>query len=295
MHLTMKKISDLLRKTLRFPVCFENGLNGKQRQTLSVFASTLLALSFINLPRTHAQQQQPAKKAEPQMDLRRDIEELKAGQQAIQKDLQELKKLLMARQPTPAEAPPREVTLDIAGAYFKGEKNARLTLIEFSDYQCPFCSRYVRDTLPLIERDYIKTGKVKYVFRDFPLESIHPNALLASEAAACAGEQGKYWEMHDRLFGNPGALGVTDIPTHAQSVGLNPDTFRQCLNSNKHKESIRKGITEALGLGVNGTPTFLIGLTSPNDSKVKILRALKGSPPYANFKEVLDGILASAL
>lgn len=265
------------------------------RPRLWTLTLMLLVSAFLCLPPAQAQQPQPTEKTGAQADLRKEIEELKLGQQAIQKELQELKKLLLAgRQPAAPAEPPRDLVLDIAGAPLKGDQNARLTLIEYSDYQCPFCSRYVRDTLPLIERDYIKTGKIKYVFRDFPLESIHPNALLASEAAACAGEQGKYWEMHERLFDHPNALNATDMPAHAQSVGLNPSSFKQCLDSGKHKESIRKGMTEAVSLGVNGTPTFFIGLTSPNDSKVKVIRALKGAAPFANFKEVIDGILASA-
>jgi len=265
------------------------------RPGLRTFSAMMLVTAFLCLPQAQAQQQ-PPERAEARADLRKEIEELKQGQQAIQKELQELKKLLLAsRQPAAAPAePPRELVLDIGGAPLKGDQSARLTLIEYSDYQCPFCSRYVRDTLPLIERDYIKTGKIRYVFRDFPLESIHPNALLASEAAACASEQGKYWEMHERLFGHPNALGAADMPAHAQSVGLDPASFKQCLDSGKHRESIRKGMTEAVALGVSGTPTFFIGLTSPNDSKVKIIRALKGAAPYANFKEVLDGLLASA-
>ena len=255
---------------------------------------TLIAsLAFLLFPSlASARRQQPPQKPEGQVDIKKEIEELKAGQQAIQRELQELKKLILARQPAAAE-PPREIVLDINGAPSKGDRKARLVLVEYSDYQCPFCSRYVRDTFPLIERDYIKTGKLRYVFRDFPLESIHPNALIASEAAACAGEQGKYWEMHDRLFDNQGALASSDMSAHAQAVGLAPPDFQQCLASGKYKEQIRKGMAEAMGLGVTGTPTFFIGLASPDDSKVKVVRALKGAAPYANFKEVLDSILAS--
>ena len=128
---------------------------------------------------------------------------------------------------------------------------------------------------------------------DFPLESLHPNALLASEAAACAREQGKFWEMHDRLFSNPSALNAKDMTTYAQTIGINSASFQQCLDSSKYKEPIRKGMSEAAGIGVNGTPTFFVAQTLPNGSKVKVIRALRGAPAYANFKEVLDNILAS--
>ncbi len=195
-------------------------------------------------------------------------------------------------QPSP-DTPPREIIIDTEGAPTKGNESARFTLIEYSDYQCPFCSRYVRETLPLIERDYVKTGKIKYVFRDFPLESLHPNALLASEAAACAREQGKYWEMHDLLLGSSNALSAKDITTHARSIGIDPASFQQCLDSTKYREPIRKGVNEAAGIGVNGTPTFFVAVPLPNSSKVKVIRALRGAPAYANFKEVLDSILAA--
>jgi protein-disulfide isomerase len=99
------------------------------------------------------------------------------------------------------------VVLNLKGDPFKGEKNAKVTLVEFSDYQCPFCARHVRATLPPLESEYIATGKIKYVFRNFPIASIHPLAFKAHEAANCSGEQDKYWEMHDRLFANSKALG----------------------------------------------------------------------------------------
>ena len=226
-------------------------------------------------------------------ELKKEIESLKIIQTEVLKELLEIKKLLATRASPNADTPPREIIIDTEGSPIKGNESARFALIEYSDYECPFCSRYVRDTLPLIERDYIKTGKIKYVFRDFPIESLHRNALLASEAAACAREQGKYWEMHDRLFSNPNALTAKDITTHAQFIGINPTDFQQCLDSSKYREVIRKAVSEAAGLGINGTPTFFVAVSVPNSSKVKVIRALKGAPAYANFKEVLDTILAS--
>src|SRR3989338_4807188 len=127
--------------------------------------------------------------------LRKELETLKQGQAAIQKDLEEIKTLLRGRVATPPPEP-QNVVLNVKDDPFKGEKNARITLIEFTDYQCPFCARHSRDTLPQLEREYIASGKLKYVFRNFPIESIHPQAFKAHEAANCAGEQGKYWEMH---------------------------------------------------------------------------------------------------
>jgi protein-disulfide isomerase len=95
-----------------------------------------------------------------------------------------------------------DAVVAIGDAPVKGNPNAKLTLIEFSDYQCPFCRRHAENTLPSLDKEYIATGKVRYVFHDFPLEAIHPQAFKAAEAAHCAGEQQKYWEMHGRLFAN---------------------------------------------------------------------------------------------
>ena len=151
--------------------------------------------------------------------LRKELEEIKKGQSNIQNELQEIKTLLRGRVPAPPPEP-QNVVLEIKGDPFKGQPDAKVTLIEFSDYQCPFCSRHSRDTLPQLEREYIASGKLKYVFRNFPIESIHPQAFKAHEAANCAGEQGKYWEMHGRLFANQKAMSPKDLSDHAQALAL---------------------------------------------------------------------------
>jgi protein-disulfide isomerase len=147
--------------------------------------------------------------------------------------------------------------------------------------------------LPQIEKEYIKTGKVKYVVRDFPLEAIHKDAFKAAEAAHCAGEQGKYWEMHDRLFANQRALGPKDLPQHAQALGLDVSKFQQCLESGKHAARIRKDLEDGRRAGVTGTPGFVLGVTEPNDPKVKVLRVIKGAQPYTSFRDAIESILSS--
>jgi protein-disulfide isomerase len=222
--------------------------------------------------------------------LRREIEALKETQLAIQKELQEIKSLLRGMQGS-APLPSREIVVETAGAPLKGRADARLTVVEFSDYQCPFCGRYVRDTLTHIDQDYVTTGKVKYVFRDFPLESIHKQAFKAHEAAYCAGEQGQYWPMHDRLFANQEALVVSALVAHAAALELDADRFRQCLDSDRHAATIRKNLAEAQAAGVTATPTFLIGLTEPENGTVKVLKVVRGAQPYARFKEIIDSLL----
>ena len=147
--------------------------------------------------------------------------------------------------------------------------------------------------MPQIERDYIKTGKVKYVFRNFPIESIHKEAFKAAEAANCAGEQGKYWEMHARLFAHQKALSPKDLSGHAQALGLDMPEFQQCLDSGKHATEIRNDIAEGQKSGVTGTPIFFLGFTDPKNSKVKVLRVIRGAQPYASFREAIDSLLSS--
>jgi protein-disulfide isomerase len=130
------------------------------------------------------------------------------------------------------------------------------------------------------------------VLRDLPLEAIHPYAMKAAEATHCAGEQGKYWEMHDRLFANQKELARPDLTKHAQALGLNVSTFDQCMDSNKSAARVRKDMAEALSLQANGTPTFFIGLTDANGPQIKGVR-LVGALPYQAFKEQIDRLLAS--
>jgi protein-disulfide isomerase len=228
-------------------------------------------------------------------DLKKEIQSLREGQQAIQKDLQEIKKLLASR-PAAAGGPDQAMNAQVSveGEPFRGDKNAKLTLVEFSEFQCPFCGRHVRDTIATIDKEYIQTGKVKYVFRDLPLESIHKNAFKAAEAAHCAGEQKKFWEMHDRLFENQKSLEPASLTAHAQAVGLDTTKFQQCLDSGKHAAAIRKDITDASKIGISGTPTTVIGLTQPNEGTIKVLRVIRGAQSLTVFKEALDTLAADA-
>jgi protein-disulfide isomerase len=248
----------------------------------------VLGLILLTLFSPHHGSAQPGAELKA---LQKDIEALKEGQRAIQQELQEIKSLLRARQAPPL-AETQDIVLNIDDGPFRGDRSAKLTLIEFSDYQCPFCARHFREILPQIEREYIQSGKVKYVFRDFPLESIHKEAFKAAEAAHCAGEQGKYWEMHDQLFAHQKALGLEGLLLHAQGLGIDLQDFRRCLDSGKHATKIRKDIADGQKAGVRATPTFFLGLTEPNDSKVKALRVIRGAQPYARFKEAIDGLLA---
>ncbi len=223
--------------------------------------------------------------------LRKDLEELKRGQSAIQKDLEAIKSLLQPRQPPPP-VQPVNLVFSIDSGPFKGNKNARVTLIEFTDYQCPFCARHSSQTAPQIEKDYIQTGKVRYVLRDFPIESIHPQAFKAHEAAHCAGEQAKYWEMHGRLFGNQKAMAPKDLSQHAEAIKLDTPRFQQCLDNGQYAAKIRKSLEEGSKAGVQGTPTFFLGFTETEGAQLKAVRIIRGAQPYASFKAAIDNLLS---
>lgn len=230
--------------------------------------------------------------------LRRELEALKQGQLELKKQIEELKALLQ-RQPALAPAAPprpvvpvtRDLDLSVEGAPFKGDSTAKVTLVEFSDYQCGFCARHVRQTLPELERDYVKTGKLRYVFRDFPVPS-HAFAFKAHEAAACAGEQGKYWEMHDRLFANQAALQPSALPVHADLIGLAGPAFRRCLEDGRHAARVNQGLADGRAAGVTGTPAYFLGLTAPGKPTIRVASAIRGAKPYAVFKEAIEALLA---
>jgi len=159
-----------------------------------------------------------------------------------------------------------------------GALSAPVTLVEFSDFQCPFCQR-VAPTLKRVKQTY--GDKVRIVWKDFPLTQIHPQAFKASEAAHCAGDQGKYWQYHDQLFGNQQALQVGDLKQYAAALGLDAAAFNACLDTSKHGERVRDGVAQGTTLGVNSTPTMYING-----------RLLSGAQPYEVIAAVIDEELA---
>jgi protein-disulfide isomerase len=182
-------------------------------------------------------------------------------------------------------------TIDIAGAPATGSAGALTTLIEYSDYECPFCVRHFQQTMPQIDEKYIKTGKIRYVFRDFPIAQNHPQAIRAHEAAQCAAEQGKFWEMHGRLFSAPGTHTPVALEDRAREAGLNADAYRACVASGRHTAEIRSHVSQVTAMGATGTPWFFVGIRDPKTEKVRILRSLGGAQPYEQFVVALDAAL----
>ncbi len=181
--------------------------------------------------------------------------------------------------------------IDIDQPFYKGDKNAKVVLIEFADYQCPFCARFERETFPRIDEEYVLTGKIKFIFRNFPLEHSHPDAFKAAEAAICAGDQGKFWAMHARLFRLQDTRYFNDWSQHAKTLALNSTKFTQCLESQATAAKIRKDLDDGKSAGVKVTPTFLLGIPEEKSSKMRVLNKLEGAGSFAKFKEALDNIL----
>lgn len=173
--------------------------------------------------------------------------------------------------------PPRYTVAVAAADPVRGDQSASVTIVEFSDYQCPFCAR-VNPTLAKVRETY--GSKVRIVFKDFPLPN-HAQAPKAAEAAHCAAEQGKYWEMHDAMFANQRALEVPALKQAAAALGLNAPVFDQCLDSGKHGATVTAGMGQGERLGVNSTPTLYING-----------RPIIGALPFDTFKQVIDEELA---
>lgn len=226
-------------------------------------------------------------------EIQNEIKVLIEGQKAVLKELGEIKNLLSRQGGAPSGPDLKDIVLNIDDSPSKGNKDAKLVLVEFSDYQCPFCGRHVRETDPQLEADYIKTGKVKHIFKDFPLD-FHKNAFKAAEAANCAGDEGKYWEMHDVLFKNQTALTNEDILTYAKGIGIkDTNKFTQCLDSGKYAEEIKEDIKVGQQAGVTGTPTFFLGFTEKDGTKVKVVSKIVGAKAYPGFKEEIDKAISS--
>jgi len=176
---------------------------------------------------------------------------------------------------------PQKVKVDNGHFSLLGDANAKVTIVEFSDFQCPYCGRFYSESLPQIEENYVKTGKVKIVFRHFPL-SFHPYAQKASEATECANEQGKFWEYHNKLFENQGALTITDLKQYATDLGLDATKFNACLDSGKMASEVQKDFNAGQQYGVSGTPAFFVNGVS-----------IVGAQPYAAFQQLIEQQLAA--
>lgn len=226
--------------------------------------------------------------------LRQEVQALREGQRELKRDLEDIRQLLHGKETSGQKAPAR-LTLPLRDGPAKGERSADIVVVEFSDYQCPYCSQHFHETLLQLEREFISTGKIRYLFRNFPIETIHKNAMFAAEAGLCAGDQGKYWEMHDLLFGTQEALEEDRVFDHAKGLGLDLDAFERCLNGKAKHEAVRTDMRLGTTAGVSGTPTFFIGRVKEvanGQPHLDVYHTISGAQSFESFQTAIDNLLS---
>jgi protein-disulfide isomerase len=227
--------------------------------------------------------------------VQQQLDELRAGQERLFKEVEEIKRLLVERglvTNSPIKAAVPEVTsANVHGEPFRGTNTARIAIIEYSDFDCSFCGKYARNTFPHIDETYIKSGKVRYFFRDLP-EPNETNSWLKARGARCAGDQGQFWEMHDLLFSAQSAKGE-EVIALAQTLGLDAGTFNACLSQEKYLVNIQRSVAGAKRMGLYGTPAFLIGALSDDGDFVRVKKVLVGAESFESISSVLEELLAA--
>lgn len=212
--------------------------------------------------------------------------------QAILDELRQVRQQLERLNAGRAEAdgPTRDglLRVPVEGRPSLGSADAPLTLVEFTDFQCPYCARFHKETFPKLKANFVDTGKLRYVVVDLPL-AIHDRAQPAARAAHCAGEQGRYFEMHSRLFGTRD-LSEAHLEALATDAGADAGAFRACMESGRHADTVEAGLALASRLGLNGTPSFVIG--RENASGVVVGQKVVGALPYEVFEAGLNRLLA---
>jgi protein-disulfide isomerase len=204
-------------------------------------------------------------------------------------ELRQIRQLLQKQQQAAAKTEdekPKRAALTLKGLEPLGKKNAPVTMVEFTDYQCPFCLSFFTSTFPDLKKNFIDTGKVRFYSRDFPLE-FHPNAMRAAKAARCAGDQGKFWQYRDVIGASPDRLLMPDLLGAAGGLKMNTKDFQACVESDKFKEKIESDIVEAFRIGVDGTPAFVIGKSTPDGVEGEIII---GALPYPLFAQKLQDL-----
>jgi len=222
--------------------------------------------------------------------IKADLELLKTDMEVIKGQLGQVLRLLSQRPVQGGAAANGPVHMSVADAPMLGRADAQVTLVEFSDYECPFCQRFFAMTFPALKKEYVDTGKVRYVFRDFPLDQIHPQARQLAEAAHCAGEEGKYWEMHDVLFRGQKAPAPSQLDEQARVVGLNKAKFDECLSSGRYAARVQRGLADGAAIGAQGTPSFVVGKTKAGD--IVEGTPIRGAQTLEVFRRIIEQKLA---
>ena|SRR5690348_1225241 len=189
-----------------------------------------------------------------------------------------------------APAPQGSATVSASGVAVDGSDSAPVTIVEFTDYQCPFCGRHFSETLPGLRTAYVKTGKVRYIVRDLPIPSLHPYALPAAEAARCVAQMAPklFWAYHDQIFAHQQTLSRRMLIRAAGQVGLDTTRVAACMMSSSIQAAIEKDRSEAQRVGFRSTPTFVIGQTGADSIRGPVLN---GAFPLSLFQQVIDSLL----
>jgi protein-disulfide isomerase len=211
------------------------------------------------------------------------LEELKS----IRKELDQIKQKDFVPQGRAKSASPKIAEVATLGNPVLGDLKAPVTLVEFTDYQCPYCQKFYSKAYKELKKQYVDTGKLRLVLRDLPLPS-HAYARPAAISTHCAGEQDKLWEMHDVLFEARGKLSPADILDHANKIGLEVASFKSCLTSDRYNKDIEQDVKDARKVGINGTPSFVIGRTTDNLVNGTVI---KGTWPFITFRDEIEKLL----
>lgn len=218
-------------------------------------------------------------------------QEMKTLRQEVGQLRQAVEEIHRSSVPLPSSANPPPVSVgpvSLDGGVSLGSADAQVAIVEFTDFQCPFCQRYHSQTFTKLKETYIDSGKIRYTLRDFPL-AFHTQAKSAAMAARCAGEQGKYWEMHHELFENQRQLGPEIYQGLAATLQLSANTFQTCLDSPVQEQAVEEDLAYGQSIGVRGTPNFFIGKIQ--NGQVVNVKRVSGAQPLPVFSKIIDSFL----
>lgn len=242
-------------------------------QRLFLLAFAAATLSAQNAPSTFTPNKGPLKFARDtnkQEEILIRLEKLEEQNRRILKILEE------------ADAPTPPVKVDVSNSPALGMDKAPITIVEFTDFQCPYCSKFHTETFPQLHDKFIASGLVRFISRDLPLP-MHKNALQAAEAARCAEDQGHFWEMRDWMQSNPTKLELADLTTHAQEIDLDLDQYQDCMAMGKHRAAVEADAADAQAMHITGTPAFVIGKSGATVEG----QLITGAQPLATFEKAI--------
>jgi protein-disulfide isomerase len=208
-----------------------------------------------------------------------------------QREVAKLMRILNARRNPVTDV---DLTLQLTENPEIGASNAKLVIAEFSSFQCGYCRRHNSVTMPQLVAEQIETGRVRYVFFDYSVESPQPVAREAAEAGRCAADQGLYWELRNHLFRNPHRLQAGTFSDQAMIPDLDALPFEECMETGQFSAAVSSDLTRARALGIKGTPSFLVGFAVDDGAAVKVVRRITGAQPYDVFAGVVDELLPKA-